>query len=301
MSFQHGCWGGNKVERRAAPCTSPAWSRQLVPGMWALPGRKSLTCHSVAPQPSPACLGHDTGCSLGLDKVPAWLLTPGEMDLCTTTGASAAAAAKPGCLARAAPCRRAARPPQRSWQAAGGSEDAGPAPLGSNYLPAASSPNPLTRRARSRLAKQGSIRLKCEVRISQKNESVVIAPASLPGRRSPAAAPSLSPALRPSGLLPGRLRLPGFVCLSGLPTGKPCRTVLLGRPAKRRAGRRAGGLAPAAEPLPAPRSRVPAPGCSPRLPGNRRHWHGAVAARRGSAGAPPESLQIPRRQPTRTQ
>lgn len=140
--------------------------------------------------------------------------------------------------------------------AAGGSGDAGPAPLESNYLPAASGPNPLTRRARSRLAKQGSIRLKCEVRISQKNESVVIAPASSPGRRSPAAAPSLSPALRPRGLLPGRLRLPGFVCLSGLPTGKPCRTVLLGRPAKRRAGRRAGGLAPAAGPLPAPRSRA---------------------------------------------
>lgn len=151
--------------------------------------------------------------------------------------------------------------------AAGGSEDAGPAPLGSNYLPAASGPNPLTRRARSRLAKQGSIRLKCEVRISRKNESVVIAPASLPGRRSPAAVPSLSPALRPSGLLPGRLRLPGFVRLSGLPTGKPCRTVLLGRPAKRRAGRRAGGLAPAAEPLPAPRSRGP-----------------ALAPRRGSPG-----------------
>lgn len=26
MSFEHGCWGGNKVKSGAAPCTSPAWS-----------------------------------------------------------------------------------------------------------------------------------------------------------------------------------------------------------------------------------------------------------------------------------
>lgn len=195
-------------------------------------------------------------------------------------------AAKPGCLARGAPCRRAARPPQRSWQAAGGSEDVGPAPLGSNYLPAASGPNPLTRRARSRLAKQGSIRLKCEVRISRKNESVVIAPALPPGRRSPAAAPSLPPALRPAGLLLGRLRLPRFVCLSGLPTGKRCRTVLLGCPAKCWAGQHAGGLAPAAEPLPAPREpwqpRAWLLAEAPRGPA--AVGQGMLAARRAGAG-----------------
>lgn len=151
----------------------------------------------------------------------------------------------------------------------------GPAPLGSNYLPAVSGPNPLTQRARSRLAKQGSIRLKCEVRISRKNESVVIAPASPPGCHSPAAAPSLPAALRPAGLLLGRLRLLGFVCLSGLPTGKPCRTVLLGCPAKCRAGRHTGGLAPSSKPLPARGS------CSLRLAPRR----GSLGTRGGGAGA----------------
>lgn len=260
--------------------------------MLALPGWEVSHLTQHGPQPSLLCLGHDTGgCSLGPDKVPAWLLPPGRLDLCTSSGASPAAL----------PSRAAWRGPRLAGGcqaapallAAGGSADAGPAPLGSNYRPAASGPNPLTRRARSRLAKQGSIRLKCEVRISQKNESVVIAPASLPGRRSPAAAPSLSPALRPGGLLPGRLRLPGFVCLSGLPTGKPCRTVLLGRPAKRRAGRRAGGLAPAAEALPAPRCRGRAwlLAEAPREPGR---WDGALAAWRGSAGTPPALVGIPR-------
>lgn len=116
LSFQHGCWGGNKVKRGAAPCTSPAWSQHWSRAGGHCQGGKSLTWHSVAPQPSLACPGHDTGCSFGLDKVPAGLLTPGKTDLCSTAGASPAAAAKPGCLARAAPCRRAARPPRRSWQ-----------------------------------------------------------------------------------------------------------------------------------------------------------------------------------------
>lgn len=184
-----------------------------------------------------------------------WLPTPGK-----TTRAVA-----PQPAPRALPSRTA-WPGQRlstglpGRPGALGSGGLGASAAGKQLPPCCGRPNPLTRRARSRLAKQGSIRLKCEVRISQKNESVVIAPASLPGRRSPAAAPSLSPALRPGGLLPRRLRLPGFVRLSGLPTGKPCRTVLLGRPAKRRAGCRAGGLAPTAEPLPAPRSPRLAPG-----------------------------------------
>lgn len=254
MSFQHGCWRGNKVKRGAAPCMSPAWSQHCSRAWGHGQGGKSLTCHRVASQLSPACLGHGTGCSFGPDKVPRGCRHRARRT-CAARPAGAAPRPLPSRAAwRGQPCRRL--PGRPALLAAGGSGDAGPAPLESNYLPAASGPNPLTRRARSRLAKQGSIRLKCEVRISQKNESVVIAPASSPGRRSPAAAPSLSPALRPRGLLPGRLRLPGFVCLSGLPTGKPCRTVLLGRPAKRRAGRRAGGLAPAAGPLPAPRSRA---------------------------------------------
>lgn len=121
VSFQHGCLGGNKVKRRAAPCTSPARSRLWSRACGHCQGGKSLTCQPVAPQPLPARLGHDTGCSFGLDKVPVWLLTAGRTGPCTR------AAAKPGCLTRAAPCRRLPGRPgalgsgglgvQRRWEA----------------------------------------------------------------------------------------------------------------------------------------------------------------------------------------
>lgn len=106
-------------------------------------GGKLLACLSVSPHPLLAWLGHDMGCNFHLDG-GALVATEARREGPSHRWQSHPSdAAKPGCLARGTLYRRAARPPQRSWQAAGGSEDTGPAPPGSNYLPAASGPNPL--------------------------------------------------------------------------------------------------------------------------------------------------------------
>lgn len=163
----------------------PAASRRSGRAVGRCRRGELLACRSVSAALAGAAGTWARAAALAGLEASRRLPVPGEPDLAPLRSSGRASTGE-GCQARlparAAPRRRAARPPRHSWQAAGGSEDAGPAPLGSNYLPAASGPNPLTRRVRSRLTKQGSIRLKCEVGISRKNESMVIAPASPPGR-----------------------------------------------------------------------------------------------------------------------
>lgn len=197
-------WAGNKLKQRANPCAVPACSQPAVGASGgALPARRAARLPQRVRSPGRRGWDLGTGCSPGrAGGVPAAAGAGGAGPRSALLRSSGRASPGEGCQAglpaRAAPRRRAARPPRHSWQAAGGSEDAGPAPLGSNYLPAASGPNPLTRRVRSRLTKQGSIRLKCEVGISRKNESVVIAPASPPGR--PPARRALAGEIKAAGI-----------------------------------------------------------------------------------------------------
>lgn len=109
MSFQHGCWGGNKVKRGAAPCTRH-WSGHA--------GTARVASHSLA-QCGPAALAGVPGTRHGLQLCPAQgaraAADTGRAGPRHRAGASPAAAAKPGSWRGqrlAGGCQAA----QRSWQ-----------------------------------------------------------------------------------------------------------------------------------------------------------------------------------------
>lgn len=103
-------------EERSSSLHVTCLESALLPGMGARPGWKV----THLPQSGLAALTGVPGAWPGLQLWPGqgapWLPTPGKADLCSTAGRSSpAAAAKPGCLARAAlpeGCQAA----RRSWQ-----------------------------------------------------------------------------------------------------------------------------------------------------------------------------------------